>query len=153
MVWSHIFTGCSQGGKVTFGNMLCTFRFSFRDHHHSLTFSQGCVLALVVRTVYVCQVVRCLCKVRGSSAVGWGYWYLYLAPCVCQCCVDFGRVCVHSGLTDTCWYQDRWGGLGVASSHFPTLIRCVLRSHRFPVHTLPPPPTRPRPLGNCLKGT
>ena len=25
-VWSHIFTGCSQGGKVTFGNMLCTFK-------------------------------------------------------------------------------------------------------------------------------
>ena len=24
-LWSHIFTGCSQGGKVTFGNMLCTF--------------------------------------------------------------------------------------------------------------------------------
>ena len=24
-VWSHIFTGCSQGGKVTFGNMLYTF--------------------------------------------------------------------------------------------------------------------------------
>ena len=24
-VWSHIFTGCSHGGKVTFGNTLCTF--------------------------------------------------------------------------------------------------------------------------------
>ena len=24
-VWSHIFTGCSQGGKVTLGNTLCTF--------------------------------------------------------------------------------------------------------------------------------
>ena len=24
-VWSHIFTGCCQGGKVTFGNKLCTF--------------------------------------------------------------------------------------------------------------------------------
>ena len=27
MVWSHIFTGCSQGGKVTFRNMLCTFKW------------------------------------------------------------------------------------------------------------------------------
>ena len=26
MVWSHIFTGCSQGGKVIFGNTLCTFK-------------------------------------------------------------------------------------------------------------------------------
>ena len=25
-VWSHNFTGCSQGGKVTFGNTLCTFK-------------------------------------------------------------------------------------------------------------------------------
>ena len=25
-VWSHIFTGCSQGGKVTFGNTLSTFK-------------------------------------------------------------------------------------------------------------------------------
>ena len=25
MVWSHIFTGCSQGEKVTFGNTLWTF--------------------------------------------------------------------------------------------------------------------------------
>ena len=24
-VWSHIFTGCSQGGKVIFGNTLCSF--------------------------------------------------------------------------------------------------------------------------------
>ena len=27
-VWSHLFTGCSQGGKVTFGNTLCTFKNS-----------------------------------------------------------------------------------------------------------------------------
>ena len=26
-VWRHIFTGCSQGGKVTSGNMLCTFKY------------------------------------------------------------------------------------------------------------------------------
>ena len=25
-VWSHIFTQCSQGGKVTLGNTLCTFK-------------------------------------------------------------------------------------------------------------------------------
>ena len=25
-VWSHTFTGCSQGGKVTFGNTLYTFK-------------------------------------------------------------------------------------------------------------------------------
>ena len=25
-VWRHIFTGCSQGGMVTFGNTLCTFK-------------------------------------------------------------------------------------------------------------------------------
>ena len=27
-VWSQIFTGCSQGGEVTLGNMLCTFKFN-----------------------------------------------------------------------------------------------------------------------------
>ena len=26
-VWSHILTGCSQGGKVTLGNTLCTFNY------------------------------------------------------------------------------------------------------------------------------
>ena len=25
-VWSHIFTGCSQGGKLTFRNIVCTFK-------------------------------------------------------------------------------------------------------------------------------
>ena len=25
-VWSHIFTGCSQGGKLTFGNISCPFK-------------------------------------------------------------------------------------------------------------------------------
>ena len=25
-VWHHICTGCSQGGKITFGNTLCTFK-------------------------------------------------------------------------------------------------------------------------------
>ena len=32
MMWSHIFTGCSQGGKVTFWNMLCTFNGIFQRH-------------------------------------------------------------------------------------------------------------------------
>ena len=26
MVWSHIFRGCSQGGKLTYGTTLCTFK-------------------------------------------------------------------------------------------------------------------------------
>ena len=30
-VWSYIFTGCSQGGKVTFGYMLCTFKLCGTD--------------------------------------------------------------------------------------------------------------------------
>ena len=35
-VWCHIFTGCSQGGRVTFGNTLCTFNRLLRHDWNTL---------------------------------------------------------------------------------------------------------------------
>ena len=48
-VWSHNFTGCSQGGEVTFGNTLCTFKISptggmdFTQRYRSLSAGGPCI--------------------------------------------------------------------------------------------------------------
>ena len=41
MVRSHIFTGPSQGGKVTFGNMLCTFKLTPPVFYSSYSTAKG----------------------------------------------------------------------------------------------------------------
>ena len=44
-VWRHMFTGCSQGGKVTFGNTLYTFK---QGSHPISTTIQGDILKIKV---------------------------------------------------------------------------------------------------------
>ena len=74
MVWSHIFIGCSQGGKVTFENTLWTF--NHRDYN--------CCFWVYV-SVCVCLCV-CLCV---SVSV-----CLYVSLCVCVCVCLYVCLCL-----------------------------------------------------------
>ena len=43
-VWRHIFAGCSQGRKLTFGNILCTFKYTQNSDIWSLCNDKQCLV-------------------------------------------------------------------------------------------------------------
>ena len=95
MVWSHIFPGCSQGGKVTVSNTLCTFKATFIDEYnmsHMITRSTGdrdgymvtCYQqALARRTGFL---LTCMVMLNTGTHQCIGY---VCVKCVCHC------VCVY----------------------------------------------------------
>ena len=68
-VWSHIFTGCSQGGKVTFGNTLCTFKT--RTHRHL----KLCRLSRIYIRVGACVKTRAYVFAQISLKLSHRIWF------------------------------------------------------------------------------